>query len=404
MKRLKIILYFLLYAFYLFAQDNKKIILGIDRIQEFSFLFKNKKTGLITNQTGINSAGESSIDILFKNVKLTALFSPEHGIRGAEPEGAIIENRIDSKTGLTVYSLYGKTKRPTDEMLKNIDILCFDIQDVGARFYTYIWTMAYAMEECAKHKKTFIVFDRPNPIGGINVEGNILDKEYKSFVGYFPIVQRHGMTIGELAQLFNTEFKINCDLKIIPLKNWNRESFFDTQNLMWVPPSPNIPTPETALIYSGMCIFEGVNISVGRGTTMPFQYVGAPFIDAEKLAAELNDLNLKGVFFLPTYFIPSRSIYKNEYCNGVQIIVTNKKDFLPIRTAILMMDKIKKMYPKNFSINNSNNKFCGLNLLTGTNILSSILLYGKIKLEDYLNLIKYDENKFLNTRKKYLLY
>lgn len=387
-----------------FAEEANKIILGIDRVDEFIHLFKNKKTALITNQTGINSAGVSSINVLHENINLIALFSPEHGIRGNEREGATVEHTLDEKTGLTVYSLYGKTKRPTPEMLKNIDILCFDIQDIGARFYTYISTMAYAMEECAKHKKTFIVFDRPNPIDGIHVEGNILNEEYKSFVGYFPIVQRHGMTVGELALMFNKEFKINCNLKIIPMKNWSRNNYFDELNLMWVPPSPNIPTAETALIYSGICIFEGVNISVGRGTTMPFKYIGAPFIDAENLSEELNQLHLKGVFFLPAYFTPSLSLYKNEMCKGVQIIVTDKHTFLPVQTAILMMNKIRQMYPKNFLIHNAGNKLCGLNLLTGTNMLSSILYSNTYKIEKYLNFISKDENKFKTIRKKYLLY
>ncbi len=403
MKKIIITLIFI-FSLSAFTEDANKIILGIDRINEFIHLFKNKKIGLITNQTGINSSGVSAINVLNKNVNLIALFSPEHGVRGNEREGAIIENTRDKKTGLPVYSLYGKTKRPTPEMLKNIDILCFDIQDIGARFYTYISTMAYAMEECAKHKKTFIVFDRPNPIGGINVEGNILNEEYKSFVGYFPIVQRHGMTVGELALMFNKEFKINCNLEIIPMKNWNRENYFDELNLMWIPPSPNIPTAETALIYSGICIFEGVNISVGRGTTMPFRYIGAPFIDAETLSEELNKLNLTGVFFLPAYFTPALSIYKNEICKGVQIIVIDKNKFLPVQAAIVMMHKIKQMYPKNFLINNSGNKLCGLNLLTGTNILSSVLDNNKSKIEKYLKLISEDENKFKIIRKKYLLY
>ncbi|WP_029410383.1 DUF1343 domain-containing protein [Treponema pedis] len=404
MKKSAVIFYLLILPIFLFTRESGRIVLGIDRIKEFEHLFKNKRVGLITNQTGINGEGKSSIDVLYKTVNLTALFSPEHGIRGNEREGAIIENRIDLKTGLTVYSLYGKTKRPSEEMLKNIDILCFDIQDIGARFYTYIWTMAYAMEECAKHKKTFVVFDRPNPINGVNVEGNILNEEYKSFVGYFPIIQRHGMTVGELALMFNKEFKINCNLQIIPLKNWNRENCFEELNLMWVPTSPNIPTAETALIYSGLCIFEGVNISVGRGTAMPFKYIGAPFIDAENLAEELNALNLKGVFFLPAYFTPALSLYKNEFCKGIQIIVTDKKEFLPVKTSILIMEKIKKMYPENFSVNDSKRKLCGLNLLTGTNLLTSILSHDKTKLEEYFKVIRKDEIQFSKLRKKYLLY
>nr|WP_253695161.1 DUF1343 domain-containing protein [Treponema sp. OMZ 791] len=321
-------------------------------------------------------------------------------MRGNAREGTGIANTVDKKTGLTVYSLYGKTKRPTKEMLKEIDVLCFDIQDVGARFYTYIYTMAYAMEACARDGKTFIVFDRPNPINGINVEGNILEEEYKSFTGYFPIVQRHGMTVGELALMFNEEFKIGCDLKIIPMQSWKREDYFEDLNLMWIPPSPNIPTPDTALVYSGFCIFEGVNISVGRGTTMPFKYIGAPYIDAEALAETLNALNLAGVFFKPAYFTPSLSLYKDELCEGVQIIVKAKAKFSPVKSATAVMYKIRDMYPDKFKINNYPAKRCGLNLLTGTDKLSTMSL----SLNAYFKFIENGEKKFLKKRKRYLMY
>ena len=373
---------------------------GIERVDEFFNLFKGKRIGLITNQTGIDSLGRSSIEILYEKTNLSSLFSPEHGIRGNAREGAGISNTVDKKTGLSVYSLYGKTKRPTKEMLQQIDVLCFDIQDVGARFYTYIYTMAYAMEACARDGKTFIVFDRPNPINGINVEGNILEENFKSFTGYFPIAQRHGMTVGELALMFNKEFKIGCNLNIIPMQGWKREDYFEDLNLMWVPPSPNIPTADTALVYSGFCIFEGVNISVGRGTTMPFKYIGAPYIDADALAGALNTLKLEGVFFKPAYFTPSLSIYKDELCEGVQIIVRNKNKFLPVKSAIAVMYKIREMYPDKFKINNYPAELCGLNLLSGTNKLSSMSL----SLDEYFKFIEKDEKKFLKMREKYLMY
>ncbi|UTC75735.1 DUF1343 domain-containing protein [Treponema sp. OMZ 792] len=380
--------------------DKPDFKLGIERVDEFFNLFKGKNIGLITNQTGIDSLGRSSIEILYEKTNLKALFSPEHGIRGNAREGAGISNTVDKKTGLTVYSLYGKTKRPTKEMLQQVDVLCFDIQDVGARFYTYIYTMAYAMEACARDRKTFVVFDRPNPINGINVEGNILEEEYRSFTGYFPIVQRHGMTCGELALMFNEEFKIGCNLKVIPMQDWKREDYFEDLNLMWIPPSPNIPTPDTALVYSGFCIFEGVNISVGRGTTMPFKYIGAPYIEAEALAEKLNALNLAGVFFKPAYFTPSLSVYKDELCEGIQIIVKDKNKFLPVKTGIAVMYKIKEMYPDKFKINNYPVKHCGLNLLTGTDKLSTMSL----SLDEYLKFIEKDEQRFLKKRKRYLMY
>ncbi|UTC61834.1 DUF1343 domain-containing protein [Treponema sp. OMZ 787] len=380
--------------------DKPDFKLGIERVEEFFNLFKGKRIGLITNQTGIDSLGRSSIEILHEKTNLKTLFSPEHGIRGNAREGAGIADSVDKKTGLIVYSLYGKTKRPTKEMLNEIDVLCFDIQDAGARFYTYIYTMAYAMEACARDGKTFVVFDRPNPINGINVEGNILNEEFKSFTGYFPIVQRHGMSCGELALMFNEEFKIGCNLKVIPMQGWKREDYFEDLNLMWIPPSPNIPTPDTALVYSGFCIFEGVNISVGRGTTMPFKYLGAPYIEAEALAAKLNALRLAGVFFKPAYFTPALSVYKNELCEGVQIIVRDKNKFLPVKTGIAVMYTIREMYPDKFKIYNYPAKHCGLNLLTGTDKLSKTSL----SLDEYFDFIEKDEQKFLKMRKRYLMY
>jgi len=284
-------------------------------------------------------------------------------------------------------------------MLKDIDILCFDIQDVGARFYTYISTMAYAMEECARYKKQFVVFDRPNPIGG-TVEGNMLELEYRSFTGYFPIVQRHGMTVGELALLFNTEYGIHCDLTVIPMTGWDRETYFDELPLIWVPPSPNIPSPLTALVYAGVCLFEGTNLSVGRGTTMPFQYLGAPYIDAYRLADQLNRLGLDGVRFLPAFFTPSLSLYTGQLCGGVQIAVTDRCNFAPVKTAIAMFYELKRLYPDTFTINNAGKKYCGLHLLTGCTQLTNPLQTT----QDYFTRIEKETKLFSNIRKKYLLY
>ncbi|CEM61835.1 DUF1343 domain-containing protein [Treponema phagedenis] len=397
MKKLLCIFSLLCCTIFLFAE---KIILGIERVYEHRHLFEGKRVGLITNQTGINAKGVSSIDILAEAVNLTALFSPEHGIRGDAREGAAIEDTIDAKTGLTVYSLYGKTKRPTEQMVQDIDILCFDIQDVGARFYTYIYTMAYAMEACAKFNKTFVVFDRPNPISGSAVEGTILDMEYRSFVGYYPIVQRHGMTVGELARLFNTEYKIQCTLHVIAMKNWDRNSYFNSLPLPWIPTSPNIPSAETALLYAGICVFEGTNISVGRGTTMPFQYIGAPFIDAPELADSLNRLNLSGLLFVPAYFTPSLSLHKNIPCKGVQIIVTDKAQCKPVYAGFVILYTIRELYQTDFKIINAPNKYCGLNLLTGTNKITE----NKLSLTELDALMQKDTKRFMRIRRRYLLY
>ena len=392
-------MFFLLCIVCVEAAAERRLKLGIERLPQYRKIFAGKRVGLITNQTGIDAEGTPSAVLLSQIAQLTALFSPEHGIQGNEREGASIGHSTDPRTGLPVYSLYGNTKRPTPEMLKDIDILCFDIQDVGARFYTYISTMAYAMEECARHKKQFVVFDRPNPIGGA-VEGNMLELTYRSFTGYFPIVQRHGMTVGELALLFNTEYGIHCDLTVITMEGWNRESYFDELPLIWAPPSPNIPSPQTALVYAGVCLFEGTNLSVGRGTTMPFQYLGAPFIDAYHLSEQLNRLNLKGVRFLPAFFTPSLSIYAGQLCRGIQIAVTDRRCFAPVKTAIAIFYELKRLYPNEFTINNEDKKYCGLHLLTGCTQLTDHSQTAR----DYFARIGKESRQFSDIRKKYLLY
>lgn len=393
------VLFFLLCIVCRQAIAENRLKLGIERLADYRAVFTGKRIGLITNQTGIDSGGIPSAVLLSRSVQLTALFAPEHGIQGNEREGAAIGRRADPQTGLPVYSLYGNTKRPTQEMLKDIDVLCFDIQDIGARFYTYISTMAYAMEECARHKKKFVVFDRPNPIGSA-VEGNILELEYRSFTGYFPIVQRHGMTVGELALLFNTEYGIHCDLTVIPMEGWSRETYFDELPLIWVPPSPNIPSPQTALVYVGVCLFEGTNLSVGRGTTMPFQYLGAPYIDAYRLAEQLNRLGLAGVRFLPAVFTPSLSLYAGKLCGGIQIAVTDRHSFAPVKMAIAMFYELKRLYPNEFTINDAGKKYCGLHLLTGCTQLTD----PSQTAQAYFARIEKDSSRFSAVRKKYLLY
>ena len=400
-RRLKIsaVLFFLVCSIFGEAAAENRLKLGIERLSEYRTIFAGKRVGLITNQTGIDAEGTPSAVLLSRSAQLTALFSPEHGIQGNEREGASIGHSSDPRTGLPVYSLYGNTKRPTPEMLKDIDILCFDIQDVGARFYTYISTMAYAMEECARHKKQFVVFDRPNPIGGA-VEGNMLELEYRSFTGYFPIVQRHGMTVGELALLFNTEYGVHCDLTVIPMEGWNRETYFDELPLLWVPPSPNIPSPQTALVYAGVCLFEGTNLSVGRGTTMPFQYLGAPYIDAYRLADQLNRLGMAGVRFLPAFFTPSLSLYAGQLCGGVQIAVTDRRSFAPVKTAVALFYELKRLYPNKFTITNAGKKYCGLHLLTGCTQLTDLSQTA----QDYFIRIEKESRQFSGIRKQYLLY
>lgn len=376
-------------------EQTEKPLLGIDRISEYLDLFEGKRVGLITNQSGVNSDYESSIDVLYENTNLVSLFAPEHGIRGNVNEGTSIGDMVDSKTNVKINSLYGSTLSPTKAMLDEIDILCFDIQDVGARFYTYIYTMSNAMIECARYNKKFVVFDRPNPITASTVEGNILDMKYSSFIGKYPLVQRHGMTVGELAMMFNIEYEIGCNLTVIKMKNYDRDKYLDETSFPWVNPSPNIPQIETAVIYPGTCIFEGTNVSVARGTTKPFQWIGAPYIDGENLATELNKLNLPGVYFRPVWFTPLSSTNANKLCSGVEVHVTDRNTFESVYTGWAMFYVIRTLYSSGFTIQKST-----INVNTGCSYISENLY----NLEELHNIIKNDTKEFLKTRSKYLLY
>lgn len=376
--------------------------LGIDCIEKYIDIFKGKRIGLITNPTGIDSKYQTTIDVLYEKVNLVSLFSPEHGIRGNIQAGEKLETYVDEKTGCIVYSLYGATKRPTKEMMDDIDILCIDIQDVGSRYYTYIYTMSYAMEACKEYDKEFVVFDRPNPINALVTEGNILDIEYRSFVGYYPITQRYGLTIGELANLFNKEYEIDCSLKVIPMENYDRSKYFDELGLLWVAPSPNIPTVNTAVVYNATCIFEGTNISEGRGTTTPFEVVGAPFINPYELANKLNSMDLKGVYFRPMYFTPTFSKHKDMVCGGIYLHILNRKEFETVKVGWAILDTIRKMYPNDFSINApyKEGSKCMLELETGGSFLKDMTY----SLEEQFCILDSDSKKFNEIRKKYILY
>lgn len=376
--------------------------LGIDLIDQNLELFKGKRVGLITNPTGINSEFESTIDILKKKVNLVAMFSPEHGVRGNFQAGERFDTYIDDATGVEVYSLYNKDKKPTKEMMDKIDILCIDIQDGGSRFYTYIYTMAYAMMAAKEFNKEFVVFDRPNPANGKDFEGNILDLEYRSFVGYYPILQRHGMTIAELALLFNKEYEIECDLKLILMDGWKREMYYEDTNLLWVMPSPNFPTPLTAIVYNATCIFEGTNVSEGRGTTAPFQTVGAPYVNTFDYANKLNDLNLEGVYFRPTYFTPTFSKHKEVLCGGVELHILDREKFQAVKTGWTMLEVIREMYPDDFVVLKPwvEGRPRMLEFNTGTNYI----LNRVYSLEEQYKILVKDTKEFSKTREKYLLY
>ncbi len=269
-------------------------------------LVAGRRVGLVTNQTGVDRQGASSIDLLHGDARLelAALYSPEHGIRGRAEAGELVESGMDPRTGLPIHSLYGATRKPTPEMLDGIEVLLFDIQDIGARYYTYVYTMALAMEAAGEAGIPFVVLDRPNPIGGVEVQGNVLDPDFASFVGMYPLPMRHGMTPGELARLFRGEFGVDVALRVVPLTGWSRNQEYPDTGLPWVAPSPNMPSVESARHYPGTCLFEGTNLSVGRGTPIAFQQIGAPWLDGEALAANLNRHGIEGVRFEPARFVP----------------------------------------------------------------------------------------------------
>lgn len=318
------------------------VLNGIDQIDSYSDLFCKRRIGLITSPSGLNAAFDSSIDILHRRFGLTALFSPEHGVRGNMDAGALVDTYTDPKIHVPVYSLYrSDSKRLTDEMLENIDLVAYDIQDVGTRYYTFIYTMLYAMQDCAKRGIEFVVFDRLNPLGGETVEGNVMPEAYQSFIGGYPLCMRYGMTIGEFARMANEEQHLGCKLKIVPCAGWERRMLFPDTGRTWVMPSPGMPRFEAALLYPGTCFFEGTNISEGRGTSTPFEVFGAPFLDGDALARRMNAMNLPGVRFRPVYFTPYSSKFKDEQCSGVQIHVLDPHAVRAVETGLNLLFTIR---------------------------------------------------------------
>ncbi len=328
------------------------VLNGIDVLEKEKFKpLENLRVGLVTNHTGRNLSGRQTIDVLkeAKNVKLVALFSPEHGIRGQLDQEKIVDS-TDERTGLPIYSLYGETRRPKPEQLKDLDAIVYDIQDIGTRFYTYISTLQNVMEEAAKAGKPVFVLDRPNPINGIDVAGAIADADKLTFVATHTLPVRHGMTSGEMAQMFNAEKKINADLRVIKMENWQRTMWFDQTNQTWTNPSPNMRSLTEATLYPGIGLLEYTNLSVGRGTDTPFEVVGAPWIDGRKLAAFLNERNLNGVRFVPVRYKPNASVFKNEEVGGINIVVTDRETFEPVRTGIEIAVALRKLYPTDWKI------------------------------------------------------
>ena len=302
-------------------------------------LLSGKKIALVANPSAIDSSFRFILDLFLneKSWRVTALWGPEHGLRAELQDQDWSDSFEDPKTGLPVYSLYGKHLKPTAEMMDEIDAVVFDIQDVGSRYYTFIYTLSYVMEACLEHNKEIVVLDRPNPINGVDVEGPVLEPGYESFVGRYPISIRHGMTVGELAAYFHDELKIRCKMEVIQLEGWDRDSFFEETGLPWVMPSPNMPTVDAAIVYPGMCLFEGTNVSEGRGTTRPFEIFGAPWIDPEKFCSAMQTFELPGVHFRPLYFQPTSRKFHKKVCGGSQMHVTDRKAFRPVKTALCLL-------------------------------------------------------------------
>jgi uncharacterized protein YbbC (DUF1343 family)/CubicO group peptidase (beta-lactamase class C family) len=341
------------------------VLTGIDVFRTSGFAaLKGKRVGLVTNHTGRARDGATTIDLLHRapDVKLVALFSPEHGIRGILD--AKVPSETDEKTGLTIHSLYGETRRPTAAMLDGLDAIVIDLQDIGARFYTYMTTMAYVMEEAAKKGIGVTVLDRPNPIGGALIEGPMLDPGALAFTSYFPMPIRHSLTLGELAQLFNAENKIGANLTVVQLRGWERGLWFDETGLPWINPSPNMRNLIQATVYPGIGAIEGTNISVGRGTDTPFEQLGAPWIDGVQLAEALNARNIAGVRFYPVRFTPASSKHAKEECQGVFIVVTDRSALRPVRLGLEVAAMLHKMYGSTFELESAERLFGSKDTLT----------------------------------------
>ncbi len=390
----------LLFSFQASSAPPGPVVPGLEvLVTEQQSLIAGKRVGLITNHSGMDRRGVHAIDLIAKvpGARLTALFAPEHGIRGFIEAGDNVVTKVDERTGIPVYSIYGNIQRPTPEMLKDVDVLIYDIQDAGVRFYTFISTMGEGLEAAAEKGIPYIVLDRPNVLADTRLEGPVLDMKFKSFVGAYPIPIRFGMTLGELAGFHNDRLAKKADLKVVRMKNWKRSMWYDQTGLPWVLPSPNIPSLSCAIAYPGTCLVEGTNVSEGRGTTMPFELIGAPYIDAFKLAEELAKLKLPGVVFRPAGFTPTFSKYQGQVCQGVQVIVMDRDIFEPVRTGMHLIRTIKALHPAKFEWRNS------IDRLSGSDAFRLAMDRGDTP-EAFLKAQAADLKEYDTIRRKHLLY
>lgn len=387
------------------------VLTGLDNIERlWPKDLRDARVGLLAHPASVNRRLEHAVDIFrsSKLFRLAAIFGPQHGIYGQTQDNMVEwEGFRDPITGLPVYSLYGKIRKPSVEMLRDIDVLAIDLQDVGSRYYTFIWTLDLCMEACRENRKTVVVLDRPNPITGYYTEGPVLDMEYASFVGMRPLPVRHGMTIAEIALYLRGEFHQELDLRIIPMEGWNRRMWFDETGLPWVMPSPNMPTLDTALVYPGICLLEGTNISEGRGTTRPFEIFGAPFIHPDAIVKALREFGLPGAVFRPLFFEPTFQKHAKTLCGGCQIHVTDRRKFLPFKTGVAVLKAIHNTYPRDFRWKSPPYEYeeikMPIDILAGTARLRSDI-EGWKGLEDIERWWEEDVLAFRKIRKKYLIY
>ena len=385
---------------------KQNVVLGVDNfLSNHLDLVKGKRVGLLTNPSGVNGELRATSDLLFEHqqVDLRAYYGPEHGIRGDYFAGFKVSDTTDAKTGLPVFSLYGQRRKPTPETLEPVDVIVVDIQDIGLRGYTYIYTMAMVMEAAAENGKAVIVLDRPDPVGGLKVEGNLVEPEFYSFVGLYPIPYRPGMTIGELARLFNQEFGLDCDLTVVPMLGWTRDMYWEDTGLSWVPTSPHVPHAETILPMIATGTFgELGTLSEGVGYTSPFELAGAPWVRAEEFADALNALGLPGIYFRPLSFKPYYFRYEGKNCQGVQLHVTDRDRFMPYVAGLHIMKTHMELYPEKDLFANKN-RIGMFNKVMGTDRIMQMLKDG-IPVEQIEQSWQPELNAFLKTRAKYLIY
>jgi uncharacterized protein YbbC (DUF1343 family) len=391
--------------------QRKSIKLGLEKVLDEKIdVLRNLRVGLICNQASVNHEFQHAADLFKDNVQinLVKLFGPQHGIRGDVQDNMIeTSHGIDQTTGLPIFSLYSETREPTEEMLSGLNALVFDLQDIGGRVYTFIYTMANSMIACRKFGKKMIVLDRPNPIGGVAIEGGTLEKGHESFVGQYPIPMRHGLTVGELAALFNREFGINCELEIITMNGWERASFYDETDAPWVMPSPNIPTVDSTVIFPGTVFFEGTQVSEGRGTTRPFEIIGAPYIDAKELADALCSVELPGVYFRPINFLPTFQKHAGKTCGGVFVHILDREALEPVITGLAMVKTIFDLYPNEFKWKNPPYEYVfdrnPFDVIAGTEKIRN-MIEGNGSVEDIKLSWQKDVEDFKQLREQYLLY